>query len=114
MTTVRQDTEQLSLLAVPSALGVNGTFSPNRSRPVHRWYPYLEGFSEDFVLALLGEFGEGVTTVHDPFAGTGTTLVVSAFVGLNGTYSEVNPFMRLVIETKTNGEIGRASCRERV
>ncbi|GBE21022.1 MAG TPA: DNA methylase [Actinobacteria bacterium] len=103
MTTVRQDTEQLSLLAVPSALGVNGTFSPNRSRPVHRWYPYLEGFSEDFVLALLGEFGEGVTTVHDPFAGTGTTLVVSAFVGLNGTYSEVNPFMRLVIETKTNG-----------
>jgi len=103
MTTVDHDAAQLSLLATPSATGVNGTFGPNRSHPVHRWYPYLEGFSHGFVHALLDEFGDSVTTVHDPFAGTGTTQVVSAFAGLDSTYSEVNPFMRLVIETKTNG-----------
>ena len=94
---------QLTLPVVPSARGLSGTFSPNRSRPLHRWYQYLEGFSEDFVLALLDEFGDRATTVHDPFAGAGTTVVVSAFAGRLSTYCEINPFMRLVIDAKTAG-----------
>jgi DNA modification methylase len=63
----------------------------------------LEGFSEEFVLALLEEFGDEARTVHDPFAGTGTTLIVSSLSGRASTYCEINPFMRLVIEAKTAG-----------
>ncbi|MYC85192.1 MAG: DNA methylase [Acidimicrobiia bacterium] len=55
------------------------------------------------MLALLDEFGDRAKTVHDPFAGAGTTVVVSAFSGRLSTYCEINPFMRLVIDTKTTG-----------
>jgi hypothetical protein len=102
MTTTSRQPTQLRLLDLPSLAGRSGTFSPNRALPLHRWYPYLEGFSEGFVLALLDEFADDGTTVHDPFAGTGTTLLVSALTGRSGTYCEVNPFMRLVVESKTN------------
>lgn len=94
--------EQLQLASVPTAQGRSGTFSPNRDRDLHRWYPYLEGFSEDFVRALLSEFGESARAVHDPFAGTGTTVVVGSLTGRRTSYCEINPFMRLVIEAKTN------------
>lgn len=93
---------QLQLIGGPTVHGRSGTFSPNRHRDVHRWYPYLEGFSEDFVVALLSEFGASARAVHDPFAGTGTTVVVASLNGRRATYCEINPFMRLVIEAKTN------------
>ena len=83
-------------------LGIHGTFVPNKSQSVHRWYPYVEGFSSDFVSSLLNEFATQGHTVYDPFAGTGTTVCVAQRLGMKSTYSEVNPFMRLVIEAKTN------------
>jgi DNA modification methylase len=94
--------QQMELLGAPTVHGLSGTFSPNRDVDLHRWYPYLEGFSEGFVRALLDEFGREAAVVHDPFAGTGTTPLVSAARGLRATYCEINPFMRLVIEAKTN------------
>lgn len=81
--------------------GLHGTFAPNRLEGIHRWYPYVEGFSSEFVASLLEEFGEAGQTVHDPFAGTGTTVCVALDMGMDSTYCEINPFMRLVIETKT-------------
>ena len=84
------------------ALGLHGTFVPNKSQSIHRWYPYIEGFSNDFVSSLLTEFANKGHTVYDPFAGTGTTVCVAQKLGLKTTYSEINPFMRLVIEAKTN------------
>ena len=93
---------QLSLLE-PRHIGVEGTFAPNKTAPVHRWYRYLEGYSASFVESLLSEFTQGVGSVYDPFAGSGTTLYVASQLGLIPAYSEVNPFMRLVVEAKTNG-----------
>ena len=84
------------------ALGLHGTFVPNKSQSIHRWYPYIEGFSNDFVSSLLNEFATKGHTVYDPFAGTGTTVCVAEQLGMKATYSEINPFMRLVIEAKTN------------
>jgi hypothetical protein len=83
-------------------LGVQGTFLPNHKESVHRWYPYLEGFSFNFAQSLLDEFGRPNCRVHDPFGGTGTTVTVAAENGMRASYSEINPFMRLVIECKTN------------
>jgi DNA modification methylase len=85
-----------------AALGVHGTFFPNYRVAVHRWYPYIEGFSSNFVQRLIDEFARPGDRVYDPFAGTGTTTTVAAANQLLPFYSEINPFMRLVIECKTN------------
>ncbi|MBU6388143.1 MAG: hypothetical protein KGS49_19530, partial [Planctomycetes bacterium] len=86
-----------------SIVGVNGTFSPNHRQSIHRWYPYIEGFSSEFVNSLIDEFGSENCRIYDPFAGTGTTVTTAAFRGSLPFYSEINPVMRLIIECKTNG-----------
>jgi len=97
---------QLSLFdEAQPALGKHGTFNPNHKESVHRWYPYIEGFSAQFVSNLLDEFGSSENQIYDPFAGTGTTMTVAASRGMPAFYSEINPFMRLVIESKTNNLI---------
>lgn len=84
------------------SLGAHGTFVPNHRVSVHRWYPYIEGFSAEFVQGILDEFAAPRSRVHDPFAGTGTTVTVAAANDMAASYSEINPLMRLVIECKTN------------
>jgi len=84
-------------------LGLHGTFTPNKLESVHRWYPYLEGFSSTFVEDVTRRWANcNVSTIYDPFGGTGTALTVAAVNGIRGLYSEINPFMRHVIECKTN------------
>lgn len=84
-------------------LGLHGTFTPNKIESVHRWYPYLEGFSSTFVEDITSRWAAGpVNTIYDPFGGTGTALTVAAVHGIKGLFSEINPFMRHVIECKTN------------
>lgn len=80
-----------------------GTFALNKGEPIHRWYPYLEGYSACLVDKLLQEIGvENVQTIYDPFCGTGTTPLVASKHDIISYYSETNPYMRLVIEAKTN------------
>jgi tRNA G10 N-methylase Trm11 len=96
--------KQQMLFDVSSSIfGVNGTFSPNHRQSIHRWYPYIEGFSSEFVNGLMAEFGSENCRIYDPFAGTGTTVTTAAFRESLPYYSEINPVMRLIIECKTNG-----------
>jgi hypothetical protein len=84
-------------------LGLHGTFSPNKIESVHRWYPYLEGFSSTFVEEVTDRWASGpIDTTYDPFAGTGTSVTVAVARGQKALYSEINPFMRHVVECKTN------------
>lgn len=84
-------------------MGIHGTFSPNKLEPVHRWYPYLEGFSSTFVSELIDAWKkESYSRIFDPFGGTGTTLTVGLTKGMTAGFSEINPFMQLVIDCKTN------------
>ena len=51
-------------------------FSENHKRRLHRWVPWIAGFSSSFVTGVLDEVrrnGERLQ-VLDPFAGVGTTL----------------------------------------
>lgn len=94
---------QLGLFSGEDApLGKHGTFSPNHIESIHRWYPYIEGFSSTFVRNLICKWGPNAKSVYDPFGGTGTTMTVGAMLGLRSFYSEINPFMRHVVEGKTN------------
>lgn len=82
-----------------------GTFSLNKSEPIHRWYPYVEGYSSCLIAEELKKFlvlKSNIETIYDPFCGTGTTSLVASTYGIESFYSESNPFMQTVIETKVN------------
>ena len=82
-----------------------GTFSLNKSEPIHRWYPYVEGYSSCLIAEELKKFlvlKPNIETIYDPFCGTGTTSLVASTYGIESFYSESNPFMQTVIETKVN------------
>lgn len=83
-----------------------GTFSLNKTEPIHRWYSYVEGYSSCLIaeeLKTLLALKPNIETIYDPFCGTGTTSLVASAYGIKSFYSESNPFMQTVIETKING-----------
>lgn len=80
-------------------LNTDGTFKENKSLSIHRWYPYVEGFSQQFVLNCL-KYDKNTKIVYDPFNGSGTTSTTCAFNGIECYASEVNPFMQFVAKTK--------------
>lgn len=80
-----------------------GTFALNKSEAIHRWYSYLEGYSSCLIDDIIQEIGtDNIHAIYDPFCGTGTTSLVASSYGIKSYYSETNPFMREVIEAKTN------------
>lgn len=78
------------------------TFVRSKDLPFQRWYPYIEGYSPDFVKSLIKNFEIADTLIYEPFAGTGTTLFAADDSGLSTVYSEVNPLLQYLIQTKTN------------
>lgn len=83
-----------------------GTFLLNKTEPIHRWYSYVEGYSSCLITEELHTFlalKPNIETIYDPFCGTGTTSLVASTHGIKSFYSESNPFMQSVIETKING-----------
>jgi len=76
------------------------THSGGKGEPFHDWYPYLEGFSSEFVKHMLSQYIPGARRIIEPFAGTGTTPVVLSELGVDCGYCEINPAMRLVISAK--------------
>jgi len=84
---------------------LDGTFQKNKNEPIHRWYPFTEGYSDKFVISIIKEFADKSTYLVDPFAGSGTTLVTASRYGLKSGYCEINPFLKFVIETKVNSTV---------
>lgn len=79
-------------------------FKDNYDRAMHRWVPWIAGFSASFVEGILERFGgakPGEVTVLDPFAGVGTTLVEALKSGHNAVGFEINPYAALASKAKT-------------
>jgi len=78
-------------------------FAGNRREPLHRWVPWIAGFSAAFVEHVLEEMaaepGAGVS-VLDPFAGVGTTLLEGVKRGHNVLGFEINPYAALSCHVK--------------
>ncbi|MEO7798500.1 MAG: restriction endonuclease [Opitutaceae bacterium] len=91
---------QASLFDLPDekdALGL--TFRDSKALPVHGWFPYVEGFSAQYIEGLVrSHAGHGI--VFDPFGGSGTVNLIASSLGYESAFSEANPFMRFVAETK--------------
>ena len=77
-----------------------GVFSDNRKLPLHRWYPFVEGFSSHLVASAIDQKKDGV--LFDPFGGSGTTALTAAVNGRDSYFTEVNPFMAWVADVKIN------------
>lgn len=80
------------------------SFTENRDEPVHRWVPWVAGFSSGFVADCLNEY-IGTTkpedkVVLDPFAGVGTTLVEAYKHGHSAIGLEINPWAALAARAK--------------
>ena len=80
-------------------------FAENRDQSLHRWVPWIAGFSASFVDGVLDRVADQPpheVTVLDPFAGVGTTLVEALRRGQNAVGFEINPYAALACKAKLN------------
>ena len=79
-------------------------FTPNINEHIHRWAPYVQGFSASFVQSILNRYRKVYRdpVVLDPFAGCGTVLVQAKLNGYMSFGTELNPFLHFIANTKLN------------
>jgi DNA modification methylase len=103
--------EQLRLDFAGEVSAGNGfrdpAFSENRTQPLHRWVPWIAGFSAQFVQDCFETFlkdrrRNSTPRVLDPFAGVGTTLVQALLNGFDCVGFEINPYAALACKAKLN------------
>jgi hypothetical protein len=105
LTLFELEAEQEEILAGDGEAGFSDPmFGSNKALPVHRWVPWIAGFSRDFVRGALQQYLPGKGTVLDPFAGVGTTLVEALLLGHNAIGFEINPYAALASRVKINSQ----------
>jgi len=88
-----------------SPLFRDSAFEDNKQSPIHRWVPWIAGFSAGFVSDTfehyLSDPRRRDVTILEPFSGVGTTLVEGLLHGYNVIGYEVNPFAALASRVKS-------------
>lgn len=80
---------------------IHTTFKGGKSLPLQSWYPYMEGYSPDFVKYIIDNFlNKKIKKIYDPFSGVGTTPLVTSSLGYNSIYSEINPLLQFITNIK--------------
>ena len=79
-------------------------FTPNINEHIHRWAPYVQGFSALFVQTILDQYRKAYRNpvILDPFAGCGTVLVQAKLNGYKSVGTELNPLLQFIANTKLN------------
>jgi hypothetical protein len=82
-------------------------FADNKTQPLHRWVPWIAGFSAQFVQDCFETFlknhrKKSVPRILDPFAGVGTTVVQAALNGFDSIGFDINPYAALACKAKLN------------
>ncbi|MBR4560671.1 MAG: site-specific DNA-methyltransferase [Bacteroidales bacterium] len=75
-------------------------FDKNKNVLVHRWYPFVEGYSKEFIEDILNELPFVPQCALEPFCGSGTTPVELQNHGVKCYSFEVSPFMHLLAKVK--------------
>ena len=87
------------------------TFVPNKTIPVHSWYPYLQGFSSKLVKILLDEIKPTeADTILDPFNGVGTTVLTSRDIGVKSVGFDISPLAVMVARGKMVQCVDNEKC----
>jgi DNA modification methylase len=79
-------------------------FTSNINEHIHRWAPYVQGFSALFVQSIFDRYKEDYRkpVILDPFAGCGTVLVQAKLNGYTSCGTELNPLLHFIANTKLN------------
>lgn len=75
-------------------------FNKNKTVTIHQWYPFVEGYSKEFIENILEEIDYCPENVLEPFSGSGTTALELQFKNINCISFEVSPFMYLLSSVK--------------
>ena len=75
-------------------------FNKNKQEPFHRWYPFVEGYSKEFIQSIINEIGNKNLICLEPFSGSGTTALELQNIGIKCISFEVNPLMYLIGKVK--------------
>jgi len=85
--------------ATTKAYFKNGQFSTGYA--THSLFPYRGKFHPQLIKGLLNIIGiKKGETVLDPMAGSGTTNIEAALMGINSIAVDISPFCQLMIKTK--------------
>lgn len=71
-------------------------FNKNKDICIHRWYPFVEGYSKEFIEAIVNEQTQKVESCLEPFSGSGTTALELSIKGI----SCISFFLNKLEETK--------------
>jgi len=75
-------------------------FNKNKSVSIHQWYPFVEGYSKEFIESILSEIDYTPNRVLEPFSGSGTTALELQHKDIECISFEVSPFMHLLSSVK--------------
>jgi hypothetical protein len=82
----------------------DSAFADNKQRPIHRWVPWIAGFSSEFVRDAFSRYlpknRAQTAIVLDPFCGVGTTLIEALRAGHDAVGFEINPYAALAARAK--------------
>jgi len=101
--------QQMSLFDSPANGQNNGqeafrdpAFRDNRSLSIHRWVPWIAGYSAAFVDDVISAYVPPHKTalMLDPFCGVGTTLLQAVLRGHHAIGFELNPYPVLATRAK--------------
>jgi DNA modification methylase len=80
------------------------SFQANKAMPFYRWFKYREAFSAEFVEYILERFKPIDPTrrprMLDPFAGSGTALLIAANHGFEATGIEILPIGTFILKAR--------------
>ncbi len=78
-------------------------FEKNKELPIHRWFYYKQGYSNELVKKLIFDSNKIKSNdyILDPFCGVGTTQVSSQHQGIRSIGLEVNPIASFASKVKT-------------
>lgn len=79
-------------------------FNKNKTEPFHRWYPFVEGYSKEFIQSIIQEMEKSTLICLEPFSGSGTTALELQNLGIECYSFEVNPLMYLIARVKLEKE----------
>jgi len=79
-------------------------FLKNSTELVHRWSPYVQGFSARFVQRTFDIYKDKYNSpvIFDPFAGSGTVLVQAKLNNFESIGVELNPLLHFIAQTKVD------------
>ncbi len=94
----------MSLLVPPLPTGTfrDAAQSDNRAVPIHRWVPWVAGYSAGFVSDAFDHYvgDRKDATILDPFACVGTTLIEAQMRGWTPVGFEINAYAALASRSK--------------